>query len=67
MTIHQYLMKARQDDARRAGERVRLLLGGTASPRGTPPASRSRRPGKAPGPAAIPQGDPGAARPPALA
>ena len=26
MTIHQYLMKARQDDARRAGERDRLLL-----------------------------------------
>ena len=26
MTIHQYLLKARQDDARRAGERDRLLL-----------------------------------------
>ena len=26
MTIHQYLMKAMQDDARRAGERDRLLL-----------------------------------------
>jgi hypothetical protein len=26
MTIHQYLIKARQDDARRAGERDRLLL-----------------------------------------
>ena len=26
MTIHEYLMKARQDDARRAGERDRLLL-----------------------------------------
>lgn len=26
MTIHEYLMKARQDDAPRAGERDRLLL-----------------------------------------
>jgi hypothetical protein len=26
MTIHEYLTKARQDDARRAGERDRLLL-----------------------------------------
>jgi hypothetical protein len=26
MTIHEYLIKARQDDARRAGERDRLLL-----------------------------------------
>ncbi len=26
MTIHEYLMKAIQDDARRAGERDRLLL-----------------------------------------
>jgi hypothetical protein len=26
MTIHEYLMQARQDDARRAGERDRLLL-----------------------------------------
>ena len=26
MTIHEYLMKAVQDDARRAGERDRLLL-----------------------------------------
>ena len=26
MTIHQYLMKASQDDAKRAGERDRLLL-----------------------------------------
>jgi hypothetical protein len=26
MTIHQYLMKARKDDARRAGERDRVLL-----------------------------------------
>jgi hypothetical protein len=26
MTIHEYLMKARQDDAQRAGERDRLLL-----------------------------------------
>jgi hypothetical protein len=26
MTIHQYLMKATQDDAKRAGERDRLLL-----------------------------------------
>jgi len=26
MTIHQYLTKARQDDAQRAGERDRLLL-----------------------------------------
>ena len=26
MTIHQYLLRASQDDARRAGERDRLLL-----------------------------------------
>lgn len=26
MTIHEFLVKARQDDARRAGERDRLLL-----------------------------------------
>ena len=26
MTVHEYLMKAVQDDARRAGERDRLLL-----------------------------------------
>lgn len=26
MTIHEYLMRARQDDARRAGEQDRLLL-----------------------------------------
>jgi hypothetical protein len=26
MTIHEYLIKARQDDARRAGEQDRLLL-----------------------------------------
>ncbi len=32
MTIHEYLTKARQDDARRAGERDRLLLEARQAP-----------------------------------
>jgi hypothetical protein len=44
MTIRQYLMKVRQDDARRAGERDRLLLEAATGPQGTPRVSRSRRP-----------------------
>jgi len=33
MTIHEYLTKARQDDARRAGERDRLLLEARQAPK----------------------------------
>jgi hypothetical protein len=59
MTIRQYLMKVRQDDARRAGERDRLLLEAATGPQGTPRVSRSRRPrpaygGQPPGGAAAP-------------
>lgn len=47
MTIHEYLMKAIQDDARRAGERDRLLLearrGGRARRRRLVPAAPARR------------------------
>jgi len=42
VVVHQYLMKARQDDARRAGERDRLLLEGRRA-RG----ARRQRPGPA--------------------
>lgn len=59
MTIRQYLIEACQDDARRAGERDRLLLE-------APPGASYRRPGKAPGPAAGPSGGRRAAALPGL-
>jgi hypothetical protein len=47
MTFHEYLAKARQDDAQRAGERDRLVLTArsarTARRHRTGPAARARR------------------------
>jgi hypothetical protein len=50
MTIHEYLMKAREDDAQRAGERDRLLLeaqrpAGRAASVWFPPLRRGAWPG----------------------
>jgi len=52
MSIHEYVAKARRDDARRAGERDRLLLEARRArvprrPAGGP-ATRARRPALAP-------------------
>jgi hypothetical protein len=46
MTIHQYLMKARQDDAQRAGERDRLLLEARRASKARRQRHRSRRPAR---------------------
>jgi hypothetical protein len=56
MTLHQCLMKASQDDAKRAGERDRLFLE-VRRAQITPRRRAPRRPGKAHRPAVVPPGD----------
>ena len=56
MTIHQYLMKACQDDVQRAGERDRLLLEAKRARMARRQRAGPAAPGEAVGPAEVPPG-----------